>query len=75
MSHFLTVADIAEETGFSPRTVLRWIKRGDLKAVRFPSGRLRISQTAYGEFLAHCSTAPVPRIVGSLDEGGCDADG
>ena len=57
-SAYLTVGAIAQEAGFSPRTVLRWVERGDLEAVRFPGGRLRISQTAWSTFLAERSTIP-----------------
>ena len=34
---YLSVAAIADQAGFSPRTVLRWVERGDLEAVRFPA--------------------------------------
>jgi excisionase family DNA binding protein len=44
MSGFLTCAQVAEDLGVSTRTVLRWIDRGDLPAVRLPGGRLRVSQ-------------------------------
>jgi excisionase family DNA binding protein len=36
------VADVAERYQVSPRTVLRWVARNDLHAVRLPGGRLRI---------------------------------
>lgn len=55
---YLSVAAIADQAGFSPRTVLRWVERGDLEAVRFPGGRLRIPQTAWMAFLAERSTRP-----------------
>jgi len=67
---YLTVAAIAHEAGFSPRTVLRWVERGDLEAVRFPGGRLRISQTAWKAFLAEHSTTSGARTLASVDEGG-----
>jgi excisionase family DNA binding protein len=34
----LTVAAVAEDLAVSTRTVLRWIHRGDLRAVRLPGG-------------------------------------
>jgi excisionase family DNA binding protein len=49
---YLTVADVADTLGVSTRTVLRWIERGDLPAVRLPGGRLRVSQTALAASLA-----------------------
>jgi excisionase family DNA binding protein len=39
----LTVADTADRFDVSRRTVLRWIERGDLVALRLPGGRLRIT--------------------------------
>ena len=59
---YLTVAAVAEEAGFSPRTVLRWVEAGDLEAVRFPGGRLRIPQTAWMAFLAERSTDDRPAV-------------
>jgi excisionase family DNA binding protein len=56
MTEFLTIAEVAQDTGFSPRTVLRWVERGDLPAVRFPGGRLRVSQREYSRFLERRST-------------------
>ena len=50
--------------------VLRWVERGDLEAVRFPGGRLRISQTAWKAFLAEHSTTSGARTLASVDEGG-----
>ena len=63
-STYLTIAAVAEEAGFSPRTVLRWVERGDLEAVRFPGGRLRIPQTAWTAFLAaHATTNGTRTLV------------
>jgi excisionase family DNA binding protein len=56
MSTYLTAAEVAETLGVSTRSVLRWIDRGDLPAVRLPGGRLRVSQTALAEHLAAWST-------------------
>lgn len=56
MTAFLTIADVAETVGVSPRTVLRWIDRGDLEAVRLPGGRLRVSQTELAERLRSWTT-------------------
>ena len=63
MSGYLTVASVADELGFSPRTILRWIDAGHLEAVRLPGGRLRISQTALETMLAECATATRPHMV------------
>jgi excisionase family DNA binding protein len=70
MSGYLTVAAVAEEAGFSPRTVLRWVEAGELEAVRFPGGRLRIPQTAWMTFLAEHTTTNGAHTLGAVDEGG-----
>lgn len=67
MSSFLTVAAVAEEAGFSPRTVLRWVEAGELEAVRFPGGRLRISQTAWMAFLSERSTGSAGGTLAAVD--------
>ena len=56
MSAYLTAAAVAETLGVSNRTVLRWIDRGDLAAVRLPGGRLRVSETALAAHLARWQT-------------------
>jgi excisionase family DNA binding protein len=37
----LTASDVAELLGFSPETVLRWTRRGELPAFRLPGGAIR----------------------------------
>lgn len=64
MSAYLTAADVADMVGVSTRTVLRWIERGDLPAVRLPGGRLRVSDSALAAHLAAWST-----LIGRTD--GC----
>lgn len=67
---YLTVAAVADELGFSPRTILRWIDAGDLTAVRLPGGRVRVPQSALDEMLeAGLTRAPVG-IVANVDQGG-----
>jgi len=46
---WLTVGQVAEEEQVSPRTVLRWIEHGHLRARRQPGGRLRIHRDWYAE--------------------------
>jgi excisionase family DNA binding protein len=62
MSAYLTAAAVADELGVSTRTVLRWIERGDLAAVRLPGGRLRVSQIALAERVASWSTTTPGRV-------------
>lgn len=53
---YLTCAQVAEELGCSTRTILRWVERGDLQAVRLPGGRLRVSETALAAHVASWAT-------------------
>ncbi len=69
MSGYMTVAQVADDLGFSPRTILRWIDAGQLEAVRLPGGRLRIPQSALVALLEAGSTRPAVGIVGSVDDG------
>jgi predicted site-specific integrase-resolvase len=46
----------------SPKTVLRYIERGDLTAVRLPGGQLRISQVELAERLASWATATKSQV-------------
>lgn len=64
MSVYLTAADVAETLGVSTRTVLRWIDRGDLEAVRLPGGRLRVAPAALAARVASWST-----MAGRMDGG------
>ena len=36
--------EVAELAGVTPDTVLRWHRKGQLKAIRLPSGALRFDQ-------------------------------
>jgi excisionase family DNA binding protein len=67
MGGYLTVAQVADELGFSPRTILRWIDAGGLEAVRLPGGRLRIPQSALAAMLAAGSTRSAAGIVAAVD--------
>ena len=70
MNRYLTVAQVADDLGFSPRTILRWIDAGHLEAVRLPGGRLRIPQSALAAMLATGSTHQATGIVAAVDRGG-----
>jgi excisionase family DNA binding protein len=50
VTEFLTVVDVAERYGVSPRTVLRWITAGELVAIELPGGQKRIRQTDVDRF-------------------------
>ena len=79
MSAWLTVAVVAEDLDVSARTVLRWIGRGDLRAVRLPGGALRIAQADLAAMLdAGATTTPTRgrKVAAVTDrEGIDDADG
>jgi excisionase family DNA binding protein len=49
----LTTSQVAGYCHVSRMTVLKWIKEGDLKAYRIPSGRYRIPKSDLREFLEH----------------------
>lgn len=68
MSAWLTVAQVADDSGFSARTVLRWIDRGDLRAVRFPGGRLRIRQSDYAAMQTAGETTAPKRMLATVDD-------
>jgi excisionase family DNA binding protein len=71
VSGYLRVSDVAEDVGVSPRTVLRWVARGELPALRLPGGRLRISQTAYSAWVdANTTTNGTRTLVAIHQEGG-----
>jgi excisionase family DNA binding protein len=70
MSSWLTVASVADDLGVSPRTVLRWVERGELEALRLPGGRLRISQSAYSAWVEAHTTGALGRTLVAVDEEG-----
>lgn len=59
-AEYLTVEQIAQELGLSEETVLRWIRRRDLKAYRLGK-TYRVTKKDYQEFLDQ-------RYTGKLDE-------
>lgn len=52
----LTARQVAGQLGVSPATVLRWVRQGDLAAIRLPSGALRFPETALDDWLAARAT-------------------
>lgn len=47
----VTVKDVADYCLVSRVTIRRWIKRGELSAIRLPSGHYRISIEDFRDFL------------------------
>ena len=52
---YITTGVVAGYCGVSKVTVLRWIKKGYLTAIRLPEGHHRIHQGDFGKFLAQNS--------------------
>jgi excisionase family DNA binding protein len=52
----LTARTVADTLGVTPATVLRWTRRGDLPAVRLPSGQVRYRQDDLDLWLADRAT-------------------
>ena len=61
---FLTPDEIAERLAITKATVLRLIRRGELKALRISSRTLRISESAFEEFAAKRSSQDQPQDKG-----------
>jgi excisionase family DNA binding protein len=45
MEKLLKVSEVARKLNVSRHTVLNWIKRGKIKAIRLPGGRYRIPES------------------------------
>lgn len=52
MTALLTARVVADTLGVSAETVLRWTRRGELPALRLPSGAIRYRSAAIEEWLA-----------------------
>ena len=61
---YVNTGYIARRCGVSNTTVLRWIARGQLSALRLPSGHYRIGREDFREFVAHylALAAPAPEV-------------
>jgi excisionase family DNA binding protein len=56
MSALLTTREVAELLGVSTETVLRWVRRGELPAIRLPGGALRFPEATLYAWLAERAT-------------------
>jgi excisionase family DNA binding protein len=52
----LTAREVADIIGVSSETILRWVRRGQLSAIRLPSGALRFPEQALQDWLAARAT-------------------
>jgi len=67
MSEQLSIIDVARDLGVNEKTVRRWIKSGELHAIKDILGRYRIAKTDLDEFVRR-------RIGRYNDDGGDNAD-
>ena len=58
MTGLLTAREVAELIGVSSETILRWTRRGDLPAVRLPSGGLRYRKDDLEQWLGNRAINP-----------------
>lgn len=61
MIGLLTAREVADLLGVSAETVLRWTRRGDLPAIRLPSGALRYRDAELDGWLTSRATPPTTR--------------
>jgi excisionase family DNA binding protein len=55
----ITARHVAELLGVSPETILRWTRRGELPAIRLPSGAIRYRPEDLDAWLdEHATAAP-----------------
>ena len=47
----LTAREIAERLGVSTETVLRWVRRGDVPAIKLPGGAIRFAADEFDAWL------------------------
>jgi excisionase family DNA binding protein len=51
-----TARELAENLGVSPETVLRWVRRGELPAIKLPGGAIRFREDEIEEWLEERAT-------------------
>jgi excisionase family DNA binding protein len=56
MSRLLTARAVADLLDVSPETVLRWMRRGDLPAIRLPGGAIRFREDEIDGWLEERAT-------------------
>ncbi len=59
-SRLLTAREVADLLAVSAETVLRWTRRGDLPALRLPSGAMRYREADLDRWLAQRATVSSP---------------
>lgn len=56
----MTTGEVAKLLHVSPSTVTRWVKDGDLSAIKLPSGRLKFRREVVEALLDQPPTTEVP---------------
>jgi excisionase family DNA binding protein len=56
MTGLLTARQVADMLGVSAETILRWTRRGELSAIRLPSGQIRYREEEIDGWLAERTT-------------------
>jgi excisionase family DNA binding protein len=56
-ARLLTTREVADTLGVSPETVLRYVRRGELPAVRLPGGALRFREAELDAWLEQRATS------------------
>ena len=59
MTRLLTARVVAEQFDVSIETVLRWVRRDELPAIRLPSGQIRFREAELEEWLEQRSIGVV----------------
>jgi len=65
--NWLSVGKIGEYCLVSTATVRRWIKTGEMSAIRLPSGHYRVSIAAFKDFLKR-HDIPVREELNEIEE-------
>ena len=73
MSGLLTARAVAELLGVSTETVLRWTRRGELPAIRLPSGQLRFRESDLEGWIEERATPVLGAVDQPLKARGLDA--
>jgi excisionase family DNA binding protein len=66
-ARLLTAREVAELLGVSTETILRWVRRGELTAIRLPGGALRFQSDALDAWMIERAT---PRLGGATQPDG-----
>jgi excisionase family DNA binding protein len=65
----LTAREVAGTLGVSAETVLRWTRRGELRAIRLPGGAIRYRETDFDAWLQeHETTGDATRGVSAAPD-------